>query len=431
MDSSIISALDALILTLAPAFQARSARNFATLVWGVLLCLGKPTVTNLARAVGEPKPALPSRLHRFFSRAVWDVEHLFRLLLVEILIPHLAPTGELVFAGDDTTAGKSGRRVALAGHFRNAVASTRTECVLHWSHNWVLLCLIVPCPLSPDRLLHIPVLARVYRREADCSAAHPFRTRNQMLREMITLVASWLPERRIVLVADGAYAAAEAFVDLPPAVRFLSRLRRDARLYAPPPPRTGKRGRPHVKGARLPKLEAIAAAAPFHAATVLIYGRRREVLTHTFEAVWYAVWKKPLQVVIVRDPSGAQPDDFFFTNRLGTDPFAVAEQYAARWGVEEAIREAKQSLGFDEVQSWSAKAVERQAPFVLVVQALAHIADLHARHASTEPTPHSFARTLTAIRIQVWTRRIHDAFDHGASREKMLELLENTLFTAA
>jgi hypothetical protein len=429
MDSSIVSALDAFILTLSPAFQARSARNFATLVWGTLLCLGRPTVTNLARAVGEPMPERPSRLHRFFSRAVWQVEELFRLLLVEILIPRLAPTQELVLAGDDTTAGKSGPRVACAGHFRDAIASTRTEAVLHWSHNWVLVCLIVPCPLWPDRLLHLPVMARLYRRETECSKQHPFRTRNQMLREMITLVASWLPERQIVLVADGAYAANETFVELPHNVRFISRLRRDARLYAPPPPRTGKRGRPRVKGPRLPKLEQVAATAPFQERDVLMYGRRRAALTHTFEAVWYAVWKKPMQVVIVRDPTGTQPDDFFFTNRVGADPFEVAEQYAARWGVEEAIREAKQSLGFDEVQSWSARAVERQAPFVLVVHALVQVACVTTRPA--EQPPQSFARTLTQIRMQVWTHRISDAFRCGASREKMLELLENTLLTAA
>jgi hypothetical protein len=66
-----------------------------------------------------------------------------------------------------------------------------------------------------------------------------------------------------------------------------------------------------------------------------------------------------------------------------------------------------------------------------VVHALAQVADLTTRHASAVPTPRSFARTLTQIRMQIWTRRIYDAYDHGASREKMLTLLENTLFTTA
>ncbi|HVL98021.1 MAG TPA: hypothetical protein VM324_01870 [Egibacteraceae bacterium] len=40
-----------------------------------------------------------------------------------------------------------------------------------------------------------------------------------------------------------------------------SRIRRDAAVYELTPPRTGKRGRPRKKGARLPALAALAAAA--------------------------------------------------------------------------------------------------------------------------------------------------------------------------
>ena len=97
MTCDIVSALDAMIVTLSDAFQARSAPNFATLVRGLLLCLGRPTVTNLARAAGEANPERPSRLHRFFSRAVWDPEHLARetVALGDRGPPHVhAPGGQ-------------------------------------------------------------------------------------------------------------------------------------------------------------------------------------------------------------------------------------------------------------------------------------------------------------------------------------------------
>ena len=434
MTCDIVSALDAMILIISDAFQARSARNFATLVRGLLLCLGRPTVTNMARAAGEPNPERPSRLHRFFSRAAWDPEHLARVLVVRVLMPLLAAEGTLVLAGDDTTHGKCGRRVAFAGLFRDAVASSPVRNVLHWSHNWVVACLIVPCPLAPTRRLHLPVLARLYRREVDCSETAPFRTRQQMMVEMIRLVSTWLPGRAIVLVVDGAYAGEDLLKELPDEVTLISRMRRDAALYElpPVPARSGRYGRPRVRGAKLAKLPTIAETAQFVEVEVLMYGQRRNVQVATFEAVWYPTSKRILRLVISRDPEGKRPDDFFFTTARGLEAARVVELYAERWGVEELIREVKQSLGADEVQSWSAHAVVRQVPFVLAAHALVQAA-FYASSTTTpaQTAPPSFARMLTRVRMQIWTERLSDAFAHSTSPEKVLELLENTLLTAA
>ena len=434
MTCDIVSALDAMIVIVSGAFQARSARNFAVLVRGLLLCLGRPTVTNMARAAGEPHPERPSRLHRFFSRATWDPEQLARLLVERILVPLFAPDGAVTLAGDDTTHGKCGRRVAFAALFRDAVASTAVKHVLHWSHNWVLVCLIVECPGAPSRRLHLPVLARLYRREADCTPEAPFRTRQQMMVEMTCAICGWLGARRVVLVADGAYAGEDLLRDLPESVTFISRMRRDAALYEPPPvpARSGRYGRPRVRGARLAKLPEIAETARFTTCRALTYGGRRTVLVASFEAVWYPTSKRILRVVISRDPAGKRPDDFFFTTARRMAGVRVVEHYAERWGVEELIREGKQSLGIDEVQSWSAHAVVRQVPFVLAVYAMlqAAVYATHAQRPATH-TPPSFARLLTRVRMQIWTERLSDAFDHDKSPEKVLELLENTLLTAA
>ena len=434
MTCDIVSALDAMIVTLSDAFQARSARNFAMLVRGLLLCLGRPTVTNMARAAGEPRPERPSRLHRFFSRAVWSPEHLARLLVVRILVPLFAAKGTLVLAGDDTTHGKCGRRVAFAGLFRDAVRSTAVKHVLHWSHNWVLVCLIVPCPGTPDRRLHLPVLARLYRREAHCTPDAPFRTRQQMMVEMVGLISTWLAGRSIVLVVDGAYAGDDLLKDLPESVTLISRMRRDAALYElpPVPARSGRSGRPRVRGAKLAKLPVIAETAHFTEVEALMYGDRRTVLVATFEAVWYPTSKRILRLVISRDPHGKRPDDFFFTTGRGLKACRVVELYAERWGVEELIREVKQSLGGDEVQSWSQRAVLRQVPFVLTAHALVQAAFYANRGTTTAASaPPSFARLLTRVRMQIWTERLSDAFAHSTSPEKVLELLENTLLTAA
>jgi len=56
-------------------------------------------------------------------------------------------------------------------------------------------------------------------------------------------------------------------------VTWTTRLRKDAALYELPGPGTGKRGRPRVKGRRLPSLAALAGSASFAPVTVRRYGK--------------------------------------------------------------------------------------------------------------------------------------------------------------
>ena len=68
------------------------------------------------------------------------------------------------------------------------------------------------------------------------------------------------PERVLVVVADSGYAASALRARcgrLGSPIASITRLRLDAALYAPAPPRQpGQRGRPRLKGQRLPTLAA-------------------------------------------------------------------------------------------------------------------------------------------------------------------------------
>ncbi len=77
---------------------------------------------------------------------------------------------------------------------------------------------------------------------------------------MIAELAGWLPERLFIPCGDDAYATLVG-AGLP-RTEVVSRMRRDAALFEPAPPRTGRRGRPAKKGARLPTPAALSNAAP-------------------------------------------------------------------------------------------------------------------------------------------------------------------------
>ncbi len=83
---------------------------------------------------------------------------------------------------------------------------------------------------------------------------------------------SWLPKRDLVLVADSGFAALELLAALVRhGVTCVTRLRLDAALYEPAPPRSpGAIGRPRTKGARLPNLSEVLAdeGTPWRRVTV-------------------------------------------------------------------------------------------------------------------------------------------------------------------
>ena len=85
---------------------------------------------------------------------------------------------------------------------------------------------------------------------------------------------------------------------------WTTRLRTNAALYDLPPERTGKKGRPRVKGDRLPSLAKIAAAAAFSQVTVTRYGKTETIAVHAFTCLWYSVTgTKPVTVILIRDKS--------------------------------------------------------------------------------------------------------------------------------
>ncbi len=134
-------------------------------------------------------------------------------------------------------------------------------------------------------------------------------------RQVLCLLRRWLPDRPLVVVADGEVAALDLLaaagqptVDL----ALITRLRLDAALYDPAPPRDPQTvGRPRLKGARRPTLPQVA-ADPATVWTPLSidgwYGGGERVVEITAQtALWYQSGKPPvpLRWVLLRDPQGA------------------------------------------------------------------------------------------------------------------------------
>jgi len=122
------------------------------------------------------------------------------------------------------------------------------------------------------------------------------------------MLARALPGRRIHVVADAAYAGGE-LKKLPATVTWTTRLRKDAALYELPPARTGRRGRPRTKGARLSSLEVLARRAAFAPVTVTRYGKTATIQAAAVACLWHRVFgSRPVQVILIRDTYAAGYD---------------------------------------------------------------------------------------------------------------------------
>jgi hypothetical protein len=345
-----------------PAVHRPSFRTFCGLACGFFAQPGKRTVCGMLSGAGLSRLWSHDRAHWFFSRARWDAGEL-GLAAAKLVVSLLAPAGEPVLVAiDDTLFRRRGKKVWAASWFHDG--SAQGPAKTGRGNNWVVLAVIVWLPFC-TRPVALPVLARLVVKGTTSAS------RLWLARRMTAMLADALPGRDIHVVADSAYAGAE-LGKLAKHVTWTTRLRKDAALHRLPPERTGRRGRPRVRGDRLPSLAELAATADFTPVTVTRYGKTATVHAAAITCLWYSVFgTRPVQAVLVRDRSAAGYDLALVTTDTAASPAQIIQRYAARWSIEVAIEDAKQVFGAGQARNRTANAVRRTVPFQLACQAIA------------------------------------------------------------
>lgn len=388
----MIPSLEALVQALAPAFTSASFLTHCQLLLGWLMCPGAHTLYRVGQTTQADEPVDRSQRHpfdrqyNFFSRSAWSVSGLAYRVAV-LAVTHLKVLGPLYLIVDDTLLHKRGLKVWGLGWFRDAVASTKKRVATASGNHWVVLGLAVPVPFCPDRILCLPLLARLHlpgQGQPSCA---------KLARAMLDEVRAWFPGRTFVLLGDGAYACKAVLGDLPADTTFVGRLRGDAALHDPrvPRPAKGRRGRKPQKGPRLPSPKGAAAKADrqrsgrgpwvWQAVTVTASGESRALRALSYAAVWAGVLGlRPVRVVVVRDPAGKLQDGYLFTTDLQASAAAVLEAFVRRWSVEVLFRASKQVLDIEGPQHWCRDSIEKLAPWVWLLQTVVTVWYLGAGH---------------------------------------------------
>jgi hypothetical protein len=268
----------------------------------------------------------------------------------------------------------------------------------------------------------LSVLAPSERYHAERDERHKKLT--DWARQMILQVRRWLPGRRLVVVADGGYAVLElldACRRLTNPVIMITRLRLDAALYDPAPPRKpGAKGRPRLKGQRQPTLAAriVDPVTVWQLCAAGWYGGgTREVELASGAAVWYhsGLPVVPIRWVLIRDPLGQFEPQALLCTDLEVTPEQIVAWFVLRWQVEVTFEESRRHLGVETQRQWSDLAILRTTPALLGLFSLVTLLVHHLLQGKELPTRQaawyqkaapSFSDALAFLRLQLWPARV-------------------------
>lgn len=344
-------------------FTAPSFERFVTLTTGWILCISKHTVTGVIRAAGVVGKREHGGFHRFFNTASWNVDD-FGLALLKLILTLSPDDCTVRLTIDDTLARHTGKHIAGGAMHRDPLLSTGKRPFFHFGHQWVVLSVVLTFP-SWGKVFSLPVLVRLYRTEKlNNKLGRPHQKKTELGDQMIQLAAETFPNRKFLGIGDNAYVNRSVIRPLPANFHFLGRGRMDAALYARPT--RNKKGRPSVRGQRVPSPEWRARHHQWKTIETSIYGRKCKVQVQVFDAIWYIVSRdRMLGFVLIRDWPGHKKDDVLVTTDLSMSAEQIIENYCARWSLEETFEWTKGRLGFEDPQSRKEKAVERTAPMAL------------------------------------------------------------------
>src|SRR6266516_2709479 len=360
-EGTLPASLQVLLAMFQPCFTAPSFRTFCALACGFWAQAGRRTVCGMLTGAGLAGIWPHHRAHYFLARARWQPGDL-GLILARLVAALLVPAGQPVtVAIDDTLFRRRGKKVWAASWFHDGSGAGKDKT--GFGNNWVIAGIIVALPMV-SRPVCLPVLAKLVVKGTNS------KSRLWLARRMAEDLAAALPGRVSHVTGDAAYAGKE-LRNLPAAVTWTTRLRKDAALNELPPPRTGRRGRPRVKGKRLPSPALLAQTAISAPVTVRRYGSTATIQAAAITCLWHGVFgARPVQVILVRDRVQAGYDLALATTDLTASPAQVIERYASRWSAGVAVEDAKQVFGAGEARNRLATAVHRTVPFTLACQTI-------------------------------------------------------------
>jgi len=409
----------------ARVFTTPTLRRFIALMIGLIVTMGRRTVSHSLVAMGSLRDGHWSNYHRLWSSAKFSSWKLAAVLVRQVVA--LLPADVVIeLVADETVDGKEGDRVWAKTAHRDPTASTHSRTAIKFGHQWLAMCVLVQLK-GWDRPWALPILCGlcVCPRLGGIIGARQ-KTPAQLAKQMLIRLMRWFPHRKFVLCGDSkvithqvaAFAQRHA-----ERVTLIGRLRADANLYAPPrhPKRRTRTGGLPKKGRKLPAPGTRIAQLDPVAGEVAWYGNSRRTVRHISEqALWYDKHGNTVTsirwVCVLGDPRQNLTDDFFFSSDPAMTALQIIEHYARRWNIEVTFEESRALLGLETTRHFCRQSVLRVTPILMclfsaVVLIWQQLPSTRRRNCSTSTPCYrkqtiTFADVLAAVRRELWEQSL-------------------------
>jgi hypothetical protein len=341
-------------------------------------------------------------------------------VLLGLVVDTFVPAGPVVLGSDATLERRRGAKLKAKGIYRDPVRSSRSQVVKARGLRW-LCARLLPEIAWAGRGWALPFLtARCPSERYHQPRGQRHKTLAEWAGQLVGLIHRGLPQREVMVVAESSSAVIELLKQVSeiPGGSLIPRLRLEAALYDPAPPRApGQNGRPRKKGARRPTLQQVLKnpQTRWTAVTVPTWygGGAREGAICTATAVWYHSGLPPgaIRWVLIRDPQGEFEPQALVTTHLEYAPTQILEWFVRRWTMEVTLEEARAPLGIESQRQWNDWAIQRTTPALFglyslvtlmahaVLQAEARVVRTAAWYAKVRPT---FSDALAVVRRELW-----------------------------
>ena len=194
-------------------FTRPTWQNLLVLLAGTILAPGRRTVTSALSILDLREIAGFTNHHRVLNRSRWSSRAAAKRLL-HLLLGTFVPDGPVIVGIDETIERRWGPKIKARGIYRDPVRSSRGHFVKASGLRWISVMLLAPIPWA-GRVWALPFLTALAPSERFArEQGRRHKKLTDWARQLLLLLARWLPERRLIAVADSSYAAIELLAAL-------------------------------------------------------------------------------------------------------------------------------------------------------------------------------------------------------------------------
>lgn len=399
----MIQGIEDLFSRARPAFaQTRTWLSARRLMFSVITCLGRRTVTGIICAQGGQYTDW-SKVYRLFGCKRFKIDALMTPIRT-VVDRHTPKHMPLIAAMDDTIIRKRGRKVAGTAWRRDPLASAFGVNFV-WSQRFIQVSMIAPTegccgpgrgipvdihhaptPKKPRKAASEEEWEKYRKQQEEARLSKVGAERIEHLRTQLNL-DPMSRGRVLVMAVDGAYTNRTVFKNIPERTTLIGRIRKDAALFAAPPAHTG-RGRARLYGEPIKTPEELRQdeTIPWQKIQAYAAGKVWEFEVKTATPVrWKGAGGRDLRLLVIR-PIAFRPtkgsrlqyrDPAYL---ICTDPDLPIQQmlqaYLWRWEIEVNFRDEKTLMGVGQTQVRTPAAVQATTAFTVASYAMMSAAAL-------------------------------------------------------